>query len=99
MNRSYDGAISNYEYYRERHMLLVRSLMGKTLLRQEIGVGISGCPSGDLAPCLVIGCIYFLSIEDFQKVFSGCGDKIFNDISNYTNMKPLIQVSDFDRFL
>jgi uncharacterized protein (TIGR02118 family) len=40
-----------------------------------------------------MGHLYFDSVEDFQNSFGPHADAIMGDIPNYTNIEPVIQVS------
>lgn len=89
-----DGARFDIEYYRTKHMELVRNhLKPFGLIKTEVDRGISGVtvPS---PPYICIGHLYFESKEGFDKGMSEAGPLFRNDIPNYTNVAPVRQVSE-----
>lgn len=45
-------------------------------------------------PYAAMGHMYFESVEDFEKAFAPHAEKIFNDMRNFTNTQPVIQISE-----
>jgi uncharacterized protein (TIGR02118 family) len=82
------------EYYINSHIPMVISKlkhMGLKRIHIEEGVGdeIPGMP----APFAAIGYLTFNSVDELQQGFDKHGSEIMGDIPNFTNVKPLIQVS------
>ena len=85
----------NMEYYESKHMTLAKSLLGNSLKAIAIDKGLaSGIPNKPV-PYLAIGYLYFDSIAAFQKAMNSEVDAKLNaDIPNYTNSKPIVQISE-----
>ena len=89
-----DGARFDFDYYRTRHMSLVtKHLKPFGLIKTEVDRGISG--GGDqLAPYICVGTLYFESRDGYDKGTAEVGPILRGDISNFTNVTPLRQISE-----
>ena len=88
------GARFDHEYYKDRHMPLIKARMGDACKRWTVDRGIGGGAPGE-APTYVAMChIYCDSVESFQAGFGPHAKEILGDIPNYTDLQPVIQVSD-----
>ena len=89
-----EGARFDFDYYRTKHLGLVRKhLEPFGLMKAEVERGISG--GGDQpAPYLCIGCLYFRSREGYEKGISGAGSILREDIPNFTNIVPVRQIGE-----
>ena len=87
-----NGAKFDMDYYCNRHIVLVRQLLGDAVKGLEVDQGVAS--SQDPVPFLAIGHLWFDSVEDFQAGLAAHGPAIMADISNYTNVEPVIQVSE-----
>lgn len=81
-------------YYCDKHIPLVRRLLGATVKGAAVDHGIAGMGPGSAAPYIAIGHLLFESSEAFQKAFEPHAAAIMGDIPNYTNIEPVIQVSE-----
>jgi uncharacterized protein (TIGR02118 family) len=88
------GAQFDMAYYRNSHMPMVASKFGPALRRMAIDSGIAGGAPGAPAPFVAMGHMYFDSIEAFQAGFAQHGDAIVADIANYTDIEPIVQISE-----
>jgi len=89
-----EGARFDFDYYRQKHMELVRkSLKPYGLIKTEVDRGISG-GSDQPAPYLCIGHLYFESKEGYDKGMAEVGRTLRGDIPNYTNLTPVRQIND-----
>jgi uncharacterized protein (TIGR02118 family) len=88
------GARFNHEYYRDTHMPLVASRMGAACLRYTVDKGLAGGTPG--APATYVGMchIFCESVETFQAGFGPHAAEILGDIPNYTDLQPVLQISD-----
>jgi uncharacterized protein (TIGR02118 family) len=75
-------------------MPLVRKLLGGALKGVSVDEGISGEEPGSPAPYLAIGHLTFDSVQAFQASFGPHAQAIMNDVPNYTNSEPMIQISE-----
>jgi uncharacterized protein (TIGR02118 family) len=80
-------------YYRDRHMPMVKSLMGEALHYYTVDRAMSG-DAGANAPYIAMGHLFCDSVDTFQAGFGPHTDQIMADIPNYTNQKPVIQISE-----
>lgn len=92
-----EGKTFDMNYYATKHMPLVASLLGDSLRFFEIDKGISGRTPADPIPYLAIGYLYFDRLSAYQNSFRANAEKIRNDIPNYTNIQPVIQISEVIR--
>jgi uncharacterized protein (TIGR02118 family) len=92
-----DGKIFDIDYYSTKHMPMVASLLGDSLKLFEIDKGIAGRTTTDPIPYLAIGYLYFDRLSAYQNSFRPNAEKIRNDIPNYTNIQPVIQISEVVR--
>ncbi|SEL14655.1 conserved hypothetical protein [Aquimarina amphilecti] len=87
------GKTFDMDYYANKHMPMLIDLFGDSLKRLEIDKGLSGRTSNDPIPYLAIGYLYFENLVDYQNSFGPNAAKIRGDIPNYTNIKPIVQIS------
>jgi len=92
-----DGKKFDMDYYSSKHMPLVASLLGDSLQLYEIDKGLAGRTANDPIPYLAIGYLYFDRLSAYQNSFAPNAEKIRNDIPNYTNIQPVIQISEVIR--
>ena len=89
-----DGKKFDMDYYSNKHMPMVASLLGDSLKLFEIDKGIAGRTPDDPIPYLAIGYFYFDKLSAYQNSFRPNAEKIRNDIPNYTNIQPVVQISE-----
>ena len=88
------GRTFDMNYYCEKHMPMVSTLLGKSLKGATVDKGISGEEPGSKPVYVAVGNLYFASLESFQKSFVANIEKIGADIPNYTNIEPEVLVSE-----
>ncbi len=88
------GARFDHDYYRLRHMPLVKDRMGDRCRRYAIDRGLAGGTPGSTPTYIGAGHLYCDSVEAFQAGFGPHAKEILEDIPNYTNLTPVIQVSE-----
>src|SRR5881394_2660715 len=88
------GARFNHEYYRDKHMPLVKARMGDACKYYTVDKGLAGGAPG--APATYVGMCHIFcdSVEAFQAGFGPHADEIMADIPNYTDLSPVIQISE-----
>lgn len=79
-------------YYRDRHMPMVKSLMGDACASYAIDTALAGAAAD--APYIAMGHLFCESLDAFHAGFGPHNDQIMADIPNYTNQKPVMQFSD-----
>ncbi|MDB5147269.1 MAG: EthD family reductase [Mucilaginibacter sp.] len=89
-----EGKTFNMEYYETKHMPMVARFLGSNLVKYTIEKGIaSGVPNQPL-PFMAIGTFYVKSLSDYQAAIGPNIDAIRADFSNYTNISPVVLVSE-----
>ena len=88
------GARFDHAYYRDKHMPLVKSLMGDACLFYTVDKGLAGGAPGEPAPYIGMCHIFSDSVETFQAGFGPHAKEIVADIANYTDLAPVMQISD-----
>ena len=88
------GARFDHAYYRDKHMPLVKDRMGDACLYYTVDKGIAGGAPGSPAPYVGMCHIFCESVESFQAAFGRHAKEIMADIANYTDIAPVLQVSE-----
>jgi uncharacterized protein (TIGR02118 family) len=89
-----EGKTFDMDYYLTKHLPFVGGLLGASLKGATVEKGIAGGAPESTAPYAAMGNMYFDSIESFQKAFGPNVDKIMADVKNFTNIAPVIQISE-----
>ena len=82
------------DYYEKTHMPMMAGFLGKNLKFYEIDRGISGRTPNDKVPFVAIGYFYCYDIAEYGKSVAQNIDAIRNDIKQYTNIQPVVQISE-----
>ena len=92
-----EGKTFNMEYYETKHMPMVAKFLGSNLVKYTIEKGVaSGMPNTPL-PFMAIGTFYVKDLGDYQAAIGPNRDAIKSDFPNYTNISPVILVSEIVR--
>lgn len=88
------GARFDHEYYRDRHMPLLKARMGDSCAYYTVDKGLAGGAPG--APPTYVGMCHIFSdsVESFQAGFGPHMSEIMADIPNYTDIAPVMQISE-----
>jgi uncharacterized protein (TIGR02118 family) len=84
------GAKFDFDYYMQKHIPMVASLLGTSI---EVSKGI-GTPTGEPVASLCVARIHIRSIEEFSAAMAKHGAQIIGDIPNYTNIQPTLQIDE-----
>ena len=89
-----EGARFDHAYYRDKHMPLVKEKMGDACKYYTVDKGLAGGTPG--APATYVGMCHIFcdSVESFQAGFGPNAKEIMGDIANYTDLSPVIQISE-----
>lgn len=84
----------DHVYYRDKHMPLVKARMGSNCKYYTVDKGLAGGTPG--APPTYVGMCHIFcdSVESFQAGFAPHMQEILGDIPNYTNLTPVLQISE-----
>ena len=89
-----DGSRFDMDYYLKHHIPMVQQFLGDTLKSIGVDRGLSGA-APDTAPAYVaMAHLTFDSREAFDAAFGPHAETIMADIPNYTDINPIIQVSE-----
>ena len=88
------GARFDHDYYRDKHMPLVKAKLGDACKSYTVDKGLAGGEPG--APATYVGMCHIFSdtVEAFQAGMAKHGKEILGDIPNYTDIAPVIQISE-----
>ena len=89
-----DNATFNMDYYCNRHMPMVQDRLGAACKRVAVEKGLSGGAPNTSPDYIAMGHLFFDSVAEFQTAFAPHASELLADIPNYTNTKPVIQVSE-----
>ncbi len=89
-----EGARFDHQYYRDKHMPLVKARMGDACKYYTIDKGLAGGAPGDPATYVGMCHIFSDSVETFQQGFAPHAKEIMGDIPNYTDIAPVMQISE-----
>lgn len=89
-----EGGRFDMDYYGATHMPLVESKLGAACRRTEIDQGVGGAAPGSAPPYVAACHLFFDSVEAFHDAFAPHAETILGDIPNYTNIEPIVQISE-----
>lgn len=89
-----DGKTFDMDYYMNTHIPLVGKLLGDSLKSISVEKGLGGAAPGSPAPYAGIGIMYFDTPADFGKSFGPNAEQILGDLPNFTNIEPVVQISE-----
>jgi uncharacterized protein (TIGR02118 family) len=84
----------DHTYYRDKHMPLVKSRMGEACKFYTVDRGLGGGVPDQPATYMAMCHIYCESVEAFQAGFGPHAKEIMADIPKYTDLTPVIQISE-----
>ena len=88
------GVRFNHEYYRDKHMPLVKARMGDACRYYTVDKGLAGGAPGTAATYVAMCHIFCDSVEAYQAGFGPHAKEIMADIPNYTDVAPQVQISE-----
>ena len=94
-----DDKTFDMDYYEKIHMPKVAGFLGKNLKFYEITKGIAGRTPNDKVPFLAIGYFYINDIAEYNKAIAQNRDAVINDFKNYTNIQPVVQISEIKQVI
>jgi uncharacterized protein (TIGR02118 family) len=89
-----EGKTFDMDYYEKKHMPMVAGFLGKNLKFYEIDNGISGRTPTEKVPFLAIGYFYINDVAEYNKAIAQNRDAVISDFKNYTNVQPVVQISE-----
>jgi uncharacterized protein (TIGR02118 family) len=73
---------------------MVRARLGTACKGVSVEHGLTGAAPGTRPTFIVIGHLYFDTVEAFQTSFGPHATEIMQDVPKYTNLQPVIQISE-----
>jgi uncharacterized protein (TIGR02118 family) len=89
-----DNAMFDMDYYCKRHMPMVQDRLGAACKRVAVEKGLSGGAPNTAPSYIAMGHLFFDSVAEFQAAFAPHASELLGDVPNYTNTKPMIQISE-----
>jgi uncharacterized protein (TIGR02118 family) len=89
-----EGKTFDMDYYSGKHMPMAVSLFGESLRAMSIDKGLSAGAAESPAPYLAVGYFYFDDMKSLQSAMGPNREKLRADIPNYTNIQPVILISE-----
>lgn len=89
-----EGARFDFAYYVDKHMPMVNDRFGGACKYYTIDKGVAGMTPGSAPAYGVMSHFLFDSVGAFQSAFAPHAQEILGDISNYTDLTPVIQISE-----
>ncbi len=87
------GSKFDIDYYCNKHIPMVQRNLGAACKQVAVEHGLAGAEPGLKPPFAALGHLYFDSVEAFQAAFAPHAGEIMADIPNYTDISPIIQIS------
>lgn len=88
------GARFDHEYYRDKHMPLVKARLGDACRYYTVDKGLAGATPSEPPPYVGMCHLFCDSLEAFQRGLGPHAQEIMADIPNYTDLQPAIQISE-----
>ena len=84
----------DHDYYRDKHLPLIKSRMGAALKYYTIDKGLAGAAAD--APAAYVAMCHLLcdTVEAYQSSFGPHAKEISGDIFNFTDQTPIVQISE-----
>lgn len=88
------GAKFNHDYYRDKHMPMVKAKLGNACKFYTVDKGLAGGAPGAPAIYVAMCHLYCESVQAFQGAFGPHAKEIMGDVPNYTDIAPVMQISE-----
>jgi uncharacterized protein (TIGR02118 family) len=89
-----DGAKFDMRYYLDKHIPMVKRLLGGALKGVVVEQGVAGAVPGSKAAYAVVCHLRFDSVDAFQGAFGPHAATVQADVHNYASAEPVIQISE-----
>jgi uncharacterized protein (TIGR02118 family) len=88
------GSHFDVEYYLNTHMPMSARLLGSAVKAISVEIGRGGATPEVEPPFAAICGFTCETVEDFMGAFAPVADQLQGDIPKYTDIEPVIQISD-----
>lgn len=89
-----EGCRFDFGYYCTKHMPMVKDKLGDACQGIAVDRGIAGGAPGSRPAYVAMAHLFFDSTDAFQQAFGPHAAAILADIPNYTDVQPVIQISE-----
>ena len=90
-----EGARFDHAYYRDQHMPMVKARLGSACSYYTVEKGLAG-GAPNSPPAFVAMCAFICdSVEGYEAALQEHRAEVLADIANYTDITPVLQVSEF----
>lgn len=89
-----EGKTFDMDYYSNKHMPMAASLFGESLKAMSIDKGLANGAPDIPVQYLAIGYFYFDTMTSFENSMGPNSETLRADVTNYTNIQPVIQISE-----
>ncbi len=89
-----EGGRFDFDYYVHRHTPMVMGLLGSAVRGFSIERGVASIQPGMPAPYVASAHFLFDSLPAFQSAFGVHAERILADLPHYTNLQPVIYISE-----
>lgn len=90
------GSTFDMDYYINTHIELVKDKLGSACRGVAVERGLSGAAPGSEPAYVAMGHLLFDSVDAYAAAFGPHVEAIMGDIPNYTNIEPVVQVSEIE---
>ena len=87
------GSRFDVDYYLTVHMPMAARLLGAAVKEISVEIGIGGGAPGEPAPYAAIVGFTCDSVDAFTTAFMPIAGQLQGDIPNYTDIEPVVQIS------
>lgn len=88
------GSRFDLDYYRDKHIPLVRARWGEHGLTDMQFVHGTAAPGGGPIAFHMVALLTFESAQAFEAAGQAHGREIMSDIPNFTDVKPVVQLNE-----
>ena len=88
------GSRFDLDYYLNQHMPMTIEKLGESLRGVSVEHGLNGGLPDSPPPYVAMCHLLFDSVEAFQSAFAAHAEALQGDIPNYTDVTPVIQISE-----
>jgi uncharacterized protein (TIGR02118 family) len=89
-----EGKKFDMAYYCNKHIPMIKEKLGTACKRMEVDEGLGGAQPRTKPAFVAMAHLLFDSVDAFQKAFGPHAAAIMGDVPNYTNIQPIIQISN-----
>ena len=94
MYASKPGVRFDHNYYRTRHLPLIKNRMGSALKYYTIDKGLMDSKMKSPGPYVAMCHLLCDSLDEYESSFRPHAQEIDGDIRNFTNVTPIVQISE-----